>query len=252
MTWLIYGVLHSTVNGHVKMVAHKVGNPSTRKRKSTPERASTPRRPGRPSGATNGLDQRNRLLDTALVLFARQGIADTPLSAIAREAGVTPAMLHYYFKTRDQLLDVLIDERIQPRRIAIGKVFDVNAGDPVTVIAQLAERLMGIATEHPWFPALWMREIFSDNGTLRQRIIKRYGQLHQQSAIDCITHWQAEGKLNPDLEPSLLFISIFGLTIVPLIASKSWRNDPLRKKLGPADIARHAVALLSQGIAPRK
>jgi TetR/AcrR family transcriptional regulator len=234
------------------MVARNTDKPPTTKRKTTSRRAATPRRPGRPSGAATGPEQRNRLLDTALVLFSQRGIADTPLSAIAREAGVTPAMLHYYFKTRDQLLDVLIDERIQPRRLAIGKVFDMNAGDPVTVITQLAERLMRTATEHPWFPALWMREVFSDNGMLRQRIVKRYGQLHQQSAIDCITHWQAEGKLNPNFEPSLLFISIFGLTIVPLIASQSWRNDPLREKLGPADIARHAVALLSQGVAPKK
>jgi len=199
----------------------------------------------------NGPEQRNRLLDTALQLFARQGIVETPLSAIAREAGVTPAMLHYYFKTRDQLLDVLIEERIQPRRIAIGKTFDVNAGDPVTVITQLTERLMKTATEHPWFPALWMREVLSDNGVLRQRIQQRYGSLHQQSIIDCIAHWQAEGRLNPDFEPSLLFMSILGLTIMPLIAIKAWQSDPLRSKLGPAEVARHAIAILSRGVSPK-
>jgi AcrR family transcriptional regulator len=209
-----------------------------------------PRRPGRPSGSVNGPEQRKRLLDTALELFARQGIVETPLSAIAREAGVTPAMLHYYFKSRDQLLDVLIEERIQPRRLEIGKTFNPEVGDPVTVITSLAERIMRTATEHPWFPALWMREIFSDNGVLRQRIQQRYGTLHLQSVIDCIARWQKEGRLNRDFEPSLLFITIFGLTILPLIATKSWQNDPLRTKLGPADIARHAMAILSHGVSP--
>lgn len=184
------------------------------------------------------------------MLFARQGIAETSLSAIAHEAGVTPAMLHYYFKTRDQLLDVLIDERIQPRRDAISKAFDANAGDPVTVITRLAEEVVESATRHPWFAPLWMREVFSDNGMLRQRIQQRYGSLHQQSVIACITRWQAEGKLNPDLEPSLLFVSIFGLTILPWVASKAWNNDPLRKALASSDIARHAVALLSRGVSP--
>ncbi|GLQ99486.1 TetR/AcrR family transcriptional regulator [Dyella mobilis] len=209
-----------------------------------------PRGPGRPSGSINGPEQRVRLLDTALQLFARQGIVETPLAAIAREAGVTPAMLHYYFKSRDQLLDVLIEERIQPRREEIGKTFSADAGDPVTVITQLAERLMRTATEHPWFPSLWMREVFSDNGLLRQRIQQRYGTLHMQSAIDCITRWQREGRLNPDFEPSLLFITIFGLTILPLIATKAWQQDRLRRTLGPADIARHAVAILSHGVSP--
>lgn len=233
------------------MMAPPTADKSLPRKTKTASRSAEPvRRPGRPSGSASGLEQRKHLLDTALVLFAHQGIVETPLSAIAREAGVTPAMLHYYFKSRDQLLDVLIEERIQPRRLAIGKVFDPNAGDPVTVITKLAERLMDTCTEHPWFPALWMREIFSDNGVLRQRIQQRYGTLHQQSMLDCIAHWQAEGKLNRAFEPSLLIITILGLTIMPLIATKSWQNDPLRTALGPADIARHAVAILSHGISP--
>jgi AcrR family transcriptional regulator len=224
---------------------------TSRKSKATPRKGSSPRRPGRPSGSVNGLEQRKRLLDTALMLFARDGIVETPLSAIAREAGVTPAMLHYYFKTRDQLLDVLIDERIQPRREAIGKTFDPKAGDPVTVITRLVERMMETATEQPWFPGLWMREIFSDNGVLRQRIQQRHGTLHQKAIMDCIVQWQAEGKLNRDFEPSLLFISIFSLTIMPLIATKAWGSDALRPKLNSSDIARHAVAILSHGVSPQ-
>jgi AcrR family transcriptional regulator len=213
--------------------------------------ADAPRRPGRPSGSVNGPEQRKKLLDTALQLFAKHGIVETPLSAIAREAGVTPAMLHYYFKSRDHLLDVLIEERIQPRRVEIGETFKADVGDPVTVITQLAERLMRTTAEHPWFPALWMREVFSDNGVLRQRIQQRYGVLQMQSAIDCIRRWQQEGRLNPDFEPSLLFISIFGLTILPLIATKSWQSNPLRTALEPADIARHAVTILAHGVSPK-
>jgi AcrR family transcriptional regulator len=231
------------------MVARNAGKPTPRK---SPAAAKTPaRRPGRPSGSTNGPEQRNRLLNTALQLFARQGIAETPLAAIAQEAGVTPAMLHYYFKTRDQLLDVLIEERIQPRRVALAQSFDPNVGDPITVITQLVERLMETATEHPWFAPLWMREILSDNGLLRQRIQQRYGSLQQQAIMDCIMRWQAEGRLNRDVEPSLLLITIFGLTIVPLIATKTWQNDPLRPKLDSADIARHAIAVVSSGVSPK-
>lgn len=232
------------------MATRHADQASTRTPKTNSRRQATARRPGRPSGSVNKPEQRNRLLDTALTLFARQGIAETTLSAIAREAGVTPAMVHYYFSSRDQLLDALIDERIQPRRVALSKAFDVNAGDPVTVITQLAERIMQSATEHPWFAGLWMREVISDNSMLRQRIVERHGLMHHQHAIDCIAHWQAEGKLNPHIEPSLLFVSMFGLIVLPLIASKSWSNHPAKRKLTPEDIARHAIAILSQGVAP--
>jgi TetR/AcrR family transcriptional regulator len=235
------------------MVARHADKSSPRALKAPAQRQTeAPRRPGRPSGSVSGPEQRNRLLDTALALFAKQGIVDTSLSDIAREAGVTPAMLHYYFKTRDQLLDVLIDERIQPRRAAIGEMFDVNEGDPVTVITRLTEKMMQVATEHAWFPSLWMREVLSDNGVLRQRIVKRHGKLHFQNAVACIARWQSEGKLNPDLEPSLVFMSILGLTVMPLIAIKSWPADPTRAKLTSSDIARHALTLLTHGVGPKR
>ncbi|MGF6778402.1 AcrR family transcriptional regulator [Paraburkholderia sp. GAS334] len=209
-----------------------------------------PRRPGRPTGSARGPEQRTRLLDVALALFARQGIVDTTLGAIAREAGVTPAMVHYYFKTRDQLLDVLIDERFMPLRAALGGAFEANPDDPVAAITQLARRLVDVAIEYPWFPPLWVREVISEGGLLKQRMHARFGDAHQKASIDCIAKWQKAGRLNANLEPSLVFLSLLGLTILPLATSKEWRNDPIRRQITADDIARHAIALLTHGVGP--
>jgi hypothetical protein len=54
------------------------------------------------------------------------------------------------------------------------------------------------------------------------------------------------------LEPALVFVTLMGLTLLPLATSKLWRNDPLRRNIGGEEIARHAVALLVQGIGPGK
>ena len=210
------------------------------------------RRPGRPSGAARGAQQRDRLLDAALELFARQGIVDTTLGEIAREAGFTPAMMHYYFKTREQLLDVLIDERIGPLRAGLGVPFQEHADDPVAAITQLAQRMVRGAVEHPWFPSLWVREVISDSGLLRQRMHERFGDTNQKMSLAAIERWQKEGLLNAALEPSLMFVTLLGLTVLPLATSKLWRNDPKRRQVGGDEIARHAVALLTQGIGPKK
>jgi AcrR family transcriptional regulator len=210
------------------------------------------RRPGRPSGSTRGPEQRSRLLDAALALFARQGIVDTTLGEIAREAGFTPAMMHYYFKTRDQLLDVLIDERFAPLRAGIGVPFQENRDDPVAAITQLAQRLVKTASDNPWFPSLWVREVISDGGLLRQRMHERFGDANQKASLSAIARWQKEGRLNAGLEPSLVFVTLLGMTILPLATSKLWRNDPARRNIGSEEIARHAVALLVQGVGPGK
>jgi AcrR family transcriptional regulator len=206
------------------------------------------RRPGRPAGSGRGPEQRARLLDAALALFARQGIVDTTLGQVAREAGFTPAMMHYYFKTRDQLLDVLIDERFLPLRERLGGAFQANPDDPVAAITLLAQRLVEVAGDYPWFPSLWIREVISEGGLLKQRMHERFGNANQQRGIAFIERWQKEGRLNAALEPSLVFLSVIGLAILPLATSSVWRNDPARRKLTADDIARHAVALLTHGV----
>jgi AcrR family transcriptional regulator len=210
------------------------------------------RPPGRPAGSHQGPEQRARLLDAALALFARQGILDTTLGAIAKEAGFTPAMVHYYFKSRDQLLDVLIEERFLPLRAAIGAPFEANPDNPVEAITQFARRLVEVADENPWFPPLWVREVISEGGWLRQRMHERFGHTHHQASVQRIAQWQKEGRVNAALEPSLVFLSLLGLTILPLATSKMWRNDPARRSLTADDIARHAVALLVQGVGPQR
>ena len=54
------------------------------------------------SGGKNP-DARGRLLAAAVTLFSAQGVAGTTVAEIAKRAGVTSAMVHYYFKTKDQL-----------------------------------------------------------------------------------------------------------------------------------------------------
>jgi len=206
------------------------------------------RRPGRPTGTHHG-EPRALLLDVALILFARHGIMETTLGAIAREAGVTPAMVHYYFKTRDQLLDVLIDERFVPLRAELGSLFANSEAEPADALRAFAEGLIAVAERLPWFATLWVREVISEGGLLRQRIAERFGDANQKASIERIERWQKEGKLNPHLEPSLLFVSLFGLTVLPLAVTYKWAEE---KGFAPKrdQIARHAVALLMHGIGP--
>jgi AcrR family transcriptional regulator len=214
------------------------------------EAPAAARRPGRPSGGAGGAEQRARLMEAALALFARQGILDTSLAAIAREAGVTPAMVHYYFKTRDQLIDVLIDERFVPLRASMNGIFESHPDDPVAALTLLTQRFVEVGERYPWFAPLWVREVISEGGLLRQRMHERFGLSHQVAARAAIERWQREGRLNPALEPTLVFQSLMGLTLLPLATSGLWRNDPEKRQLGASEIARHAVALITGGIGP--
>ena len=64
----------------------------------------TSRRPGRPtSGTGRKADRRAKILDVAEHAFAEKGYAPTSLRAIAAQAAVNPALITYYFGSKEKL-----------------------------------------------------------------------------------------------------------------------------------------------------
>ncbi|MDT5146031.1 MAG: hypothetical protein QOC58_676 [Mycobacterium sp.] len=69
------------------------------------------RRPGRPAGAS---DTRDRILSSARDLFARNGITNTSIRAVAAAAGVDSALVHHYFGTKEKLFAAAVRIPIDP------------------------------------------------------------------------------------------------------------------------------------------
>lgn len=57
-------------------------------------------------------ETRTKLVDTALDLFARQGVDNTSIKDIAREAGVAQGLLYHYFASKDDLLWGVLETHI--------------------------------------------------------------------------------------------------------------------------------------------
>ena len=78
----------------------------------------------------DGKDTRERLLDSAQHLFAREGIHQVPLSRIVQHAGQrNPSALHYHYGDRNGLLHAIIvrhDERIQTERSELVRQLEVE------------------------------------------------------------------------------------------------------------------------------
>lgn len=52
------------------------------------------------------------ILEAALIEFADKGFTGSRTTEIARRAGVTHAMLHYYFRTKEMLFDKVVNNKI--------------------------------------------------------------------------------------------------------------------------------------------
>jgi AcrR family transcriptional regulator len=57
-----------------------------------------------PAGTGTAEQRRAQMLTAALEVISERGYADTRIADVAERAGVSPALVIYYFKTKDQLL----------------------------------------------------------------------------------------------------------------------------------------------------
>jgi AcrR family transcriptional regulator len=100
------------------------------------------KRPGRPAGNSN---TRDRILDSARELFARNGIKNTSIRAVAAAAGVDSALVHHYFGTKEQLFAAAVHIPIDPMEL-IGPLREVP-------VEELGHRIPSILL------ALWDSEV---------------------------------------------------------------------------------------------
>lgn len=80
-------------------------------------------RRGRRGGAT---ESRAHILNTARRLFAEHGFEGTSLRQIAREAAVDPAMIHHFFRGKDELFALSVALPADPAQVLEG----VDRHDP--------------------------------------------------------------------------------------------------------------------------
>jgi AcrR family transcriptional regulator len=72
------------------------------------------RRPGRPSAsATLGSGGRDKILDAAARVFAREGYRGATIDAVLEEAGFSKGAFYWHFRSKDDLVSALLAERVE-------------------------------------------------------------------------------------------------------------------------------------------
>jgi AcrR family transcriptional regulator len=82
-------------------------------------------------------DTRDKLIEAAMELFVFQGYANTGLAQIARQAGVLPGSLYYFFPTKEDLLHATLERRKELLRPEVLDPIWQRVDDPV-------ERVFGL------------------------------------------------------------------------------------------------------------
>jgi AcrR family transcriptional regulator len=180
-------------------------------------------------------------------LFAKQGVAATTFAMIAERAELTPAMLHYYFRDREQMLDAVVEERLAP--LIAGVWGPVAAGEaPAELMRGVVERMLAGIEKMPWVPSTWMREVLNEGGLLRGRVLRHLPLQKIGTLSQSVAKAQAASTANREIDPGLIVFSLIGLVMMHMATINLWAEVFGRKAPDREALSRHIIGLLIHGL----
>jgi AcrR family transcriptional regulator len=177
------------------------------------EKLATERLRGRPAVAGQP-DLRLQILGIAEELFATHGYAATSVRQIAEQAGVNPALVHYYFGNKKALLQSVMESSLQPLVEAIATLRDDPATSPETIV----RLLLSMAARHPNIPRLMTREVLLPGGEMKQHFADNMAPGLGGALPGLLGQAQTTGRVRQDVDPAISSMLILALCMFPFIA----------------------------------
>jgi AcrR family transcriptional regulator len=172
-------------------------------------------------GAEEAHQTQRLIKEKAKILFFQKGFLDATTQEIADEAGVNRALIHYYFRSREQLLQTLLDETLQEKRDKIRAILTSN----ILFREKIASYITAIADYGLMYPYL-DNFIISETARRPDRVelfcsrdrIKSSELIREQLAAEVDA-----GTLHP-ISPEHFMINLSALCNYPLLAKAVLRT----------------------------
>lgn len=180
----------------------------------------------KPKTSAKGLETRDRIVDVAVRFIARNGARGTSLADIAAEAGVSQTGLLYHFRSKEALLNAVMD-----RHLAFSEQWLWGDGpDPgIKIVDIIAKHMASWPSQHDGKVAnllgmniVVLGENVSPDTDLHPRLVDGY-----RTTINRVTATlrsaQERGEMREDIDPRLKAMEIiafcYGL-------EAAWLVDP--------------------------
>lgn len=210
-----------------------------------PRKKSGERTPGRPSGDS---EIRDRLLEIALREFSAHGFRGVSVTTIAKEAGATPAMVHYYFGNKQGLYEAVLQHALGPILARLQAATEHPPEDE-DLLPRFIHGYMRLLAENPAVPSLIVRDVLSPGGQMRETFLKRFASRGGRGLRDLVERAQKLGRLRSDLDPDLATLSLLSMAVFPFVG-RPVAGQVLEYSLKPDridELAEHTLNLFYHG-----
>jgi len=156
-----------------------------------------------------------KIIAAAREIFLRKGMAGARMEEIAKAAGINKALLHYYFRSKEKLFEVIMSEA---KMQMLSRLHPILGGDDSLFIKieKFVESYINFVTENPLLPGFILHEITKNpeklvneisNGNKRPNLAKFF--LHVESEV--------KRKNIIPIQPEQLFMNMLSMCVFPFI-----------------------------------
>jgi AcrR family transcriptional regulator len=156
---------------------------------------------------TESTSTQDLILDAAERLFARHGFTATTIKQIGKEAAVNPALLYYYYDSKETLYRAML-QRILAQLLARGTDAIERAATPTDRIRAFIRAQAKLLGEHPHFPQLLVRELVDHQAAHAEQAITTTAAAAFKRLCEVIEAGQREGAFRKTLDPRFTAISV--------------------------------------------
>ena len=160
-----------------------------------------------------------RILSAAKKIFLKQGMAGARMQDIADEAGINKALLHYYFRNKEILFDMIFLEALNQFFPKISEVVqsDISLFDKIEIFCR---EYITTMQQNAYFPLFVLNEVNKDPVRFKEKFWKGKDIVFLKF-VEQIELEMKKGKIKP-VNPGHLFINMVSMCIFPFIAKPMW------------------------------
>jgi AcrR family transcriptional regulator len=149
--------------------------------------------------------------------FLGVGYAGARMQAIADEAGVNKALLHYYYKNKEGLFKKVFDDEAQKMFASVEEI--ANQKIPILEkVQKLIENDIGHLLKNPDMPMFMMREMARDPELIKkfdpEGRSERFIQIVAKEIVDA----QKKNIIRKDISVQDIFINMGAMAMFPFIS----------------------------------
>ena len=176
-----------------------------------------------------GAETQEKLLEAAEELFVERGFDGVSVNDVAQHAGAAKALVFYYFKSKQELFDAVLDRYYRNQAQALMDAMGNGVRSTRERIHAGIDAYLDFIEKNPGYSRLIQREICSSERNIR-KITQYMAPLYQWG----LTVFGGMLRQDGPLSAKHFFMSVFGMlinyyTYAPVLGPL-WGVDPMGRK----------------------